>query len=249
MTNPQGTRRPGISYDLLILGLALLAGLPGSSIALILLWFGEYSARLQWTLTVLIGVGWFSFAVILRERVVRSLQTLSNMLAALHKGDYSMRARGIGSSRDSLGLALLEANTLGETLHQQRLGALEATALLRKVMEEIDVAVLAFDDGSTLRLVNRGGERLFGKSALSLIGLSVADLGVEDCLEGDAPRLLERAFPGGSGRWEVRTSTFRQGGRPHQLLVLTDLSRLLREVTRSTTRLHQFGLLPIAYRR
>jgi PAS domain S-box-containing protein len=156
------------------------------------------------------------------------------MLAALHKGDYSMRARGIGSSKDSLGLALLEANTLGETLHQQRLGALEATALLRKVMEEIDVAVLAFDDASTLRLVNRGGERLFGKSALSLIGLSVADLGVEDCLEGDAPHLLERAFPCASGRWEVRTSTFRQGGRPHQLLVLTDLSRLLREEERQS---------------
>jgi nitrogen fixation/metabolism regulation signal transduction histidine kinase len=214
--------------------MALLAGLPGSSIALILLWFGEYSARLQWTLTTIIGIGWVGFAFALRERVVRSLQTLSNMLAALHKGDYSMRARGIGSSKDSLGLALLEANTLGETLHQQRLGALEATALLRKVMEEIDVAVLAFDDERTLRLVNRGGERLFAKSALSLIGLSVEDLGVEECLEGEAPRLLERAFPGGSGRWEVRTSTFRQGGRPHQLLVLTDLSRLLREEERQS---------------
>jgi nitrogen fixation/metabolism regulation signal transduction histidine kinase len=234
MTDHKGARRSGISYDLLILGLALLAGLPGSSIALILLWIGDYPARLQWTLTTVIGIGWFGFAVVLRERVVRSLQTLSNMLAALHKGDYSMRARGMGSSTDSLGVALLEANTLGETLHQQRLGALEATALLRKVMEEIDVAVLAFDDALTLRLVNRGGERLFAKSALSLLGLSVSDLGVEDCLQGDAPRLLERAFPGGSGRWEVRTSTFRQGGRPHQLLVLTDLSRLLREEERQS---------------
>jgi len=234
MTDNQGARRSGISYDLLILGLALLAGLPGSSIALILLWFGDYSARVQWTLSTIIGIGWFGFAVVLRERVVRSLQTLSNMLAALHKGDYSMRARGIGSSRDSLGLALLEANTLGDTLHQQRLGALETTALLRKVMEEIDVAVLAFDDALTLRLINRGGERLFAKSALSLIGLSVKDLGIEECLQGDAPRLLERAFPGGSGRWEIRTSTFRQGGRPHQLLVLTDLSRLLREEERQS---------------
>jgi nitrogen fixation/metabolism regulation signal transduction histidine kinase len=234
MTAKQGARGSVISYDFLILGLALLAGLPGSSIALILLWLGDYSARVQWTLSTIIGIGWIGFAVVLRERVVRSLQTLSNMLAALHKGDYSMRARGIGSSKDSLGLAVLEANTLGDTLHRQRLGALEATALLRKVMEEIDVAVMAFDDERTLRLVNRGGERLFAKSALSLIGLSVEDLGVEDCLQGDAPRLLERAFPGGSGRWEVRTSTFRQGGRPHQLLVLTDLSRLLREEERQS---------------
>jgi len=145
-----------------------------------------------------------------------------------------MRARASGSSKDSLGLAMLEANTLGETLRQQRLGALEATALLRKVMEEIDVAVLAFDDERTLRLVNRGGERLFAKSALNLVGLSVEEIGVVDCLEGEAPRIVERAFPGGSGRWEVRTSTFRQNGRPHQLLVLTDLSRLLREEERQS---------------
>ena len=234
MTNDKGTRGSGISYDLLILGLALLAGLPGSSIALILLWIGDYSARVQWTLTTIVAVGWIGFAVALRERVVRSLQTLSNMLAALHKGDYSVRARAIGSGKDSLSLALSEANTLGETLRQQRLGALEATALLRKVMEEIDVAVLAFDDTRTLRLVNRGGERLFAKSALSLVGLSVEDLGVQDCLEGNAPRIVERVFPGGSGRWEVRTSTFRQDGRPHQLLVLTDLSRLLREEERQS---------------
>jgi two-component system nitrogen regulation sensor histidine kinase NtrY len=234
MSDRRGKRGSGVSYDLLILGLALLAGLPGSSIALILLWIGDFSAQLQWTLTTIIGIGWVGFAVTLRERVVRSLQTLSNMLAALQKGDYSMRARPIGNTKDSLGLAMLEANTLGETLREQRLGALEATALLRKVMEEIDVAVLAFDDERMLRLINRGGERLFSKSALSLLGLSVEDLGVEDCLEGEAPRVVERSFPGGSGRWEVRTSSFRQDGRPHQLLVLTDLSRLLREEERQS---------------
>jgi two-component system nitrogen regulation sensor histidine kinase NtrY len=37
-------------------------------------------------------------------------------------------------------------NALRETLRAQRLGALEATALLRRVMAEIDVAVFAFDE-------------------------------------------------------------------------------------------------------
>lgn len=234
MIRRKGTRKSGISFDLLVLGLALLAGLPGGFIALILIWIGDFSEIVQWTLTAIIWIGWLGFAITLRERVVRSLRTLSNMLAALHKGDYSMRVRAGGSAKDSLGLAALEANTLGETLRQQRLGALEATALLRKVMEEIDVAVLAFDDKRILRLINRGGERLFAKSALNLVGLSVEDLGVEDCLEGEAPRIVERAFPGGAGRWELRISTFRQGGRPHQLLVLTDLSRLLREEERQS---------------
>jgi nitrogen fixation/metabolism regulation signal transduction histidine kinase len=225
------TARPHLSYDILILTLALLAGLPGSTVALVLLWIGEFTAKVQWTLTVLIGTFWLGFAVALRERVTRSLQTLSNMLAALQEGDYSIRAHSTRSD-DSLGLAMLEANTLGETLRQQRLGALEATALLRKVMEEIDVAVLAFDAAGQLRLVNRGGERLLAKPAPSIRGLSADDLGISDCLEGDTPRIVERSFPGGTGRWELRTSSFRQDGRPHRLVVLSDLSRVLREEER-----------------
>jgi two-component system nitrogen regulation sensor histidine kinase NtrY len=223
--------RSRFSYDVLILILALLAGLPGSVVALLLLWIGDYSAKAQWTLTILVGGFWIGWAVALRQRVVRSLQTLSNMLAALHEGDYSMRAHSLRTD-DSLGLAMLEANTLAETLRQQRLGALEATALLRKVMEEIDVAVMAFDDGGKLRLINRGGERLLGRSAPSVTGLSAAELGISDCLEGTTPRIVERGFPEGSGRWELRTSTFRQDGRPHQLVVLSDLSRVLREEER-----------------
>jgi signal transduction histidine kinase len=39
---------------------------------------------------------------------------------------------------------------------------------------------------------------------------------------------VDAAFPGSAGRWEVRSSTFRQEGLPHQLLVLSDLSRILR---------------------
>ena len=54
------------------------------------------------------------FALVLRERVVRPLQTLSNMLAALREGDYSLRARGADRD-DALGLALLETNLLGES--------------------------------------------------------------------------------------------------------------------------------------
>jgi nitrogen fixation/metabolism regulation signal transduction histidine kinase len=231
VTDDPDPGRSRFSYDVLILLLALLAGLPGSSVALALLWMGDHAANLQWTLTILIGGLWIGFAVALRERVVRSLQTLSNMLAALHEGDYSIRARSLRSD-DSLGLAMLEANTLGETLRQQRLGALEASALLRKVMEEIDVAVLAFDDEGKLRLVNRGGERLLDKAAPSIRGLSAAELNISDCLEGETPRIVERNFPGRSGRWELRTSTFRQDGRPHQLLVLSDLSRVLREEER-----------------
>jgi nitrogen fixation/metabolism regulation signal transduction histidine kinase len=44
---------------------------------------------------------------------------------------------------------------------------------------------------------------------------------------------MQMVFPGGVGRWDVRRSTFREGGVQHQLLVLTDLSQTLREEERT----------------
>ena len=162
---------------------------------------------------------WLAFAIVLRERVVRPLQTLSNMLAALREGDYSIRARGADRD-DALGLAFLESNLLGETLRAQRLGAMEATALLRTVMAEIDVAVFAFDDAERVRLVNRAGERLLAQPSERLLGRTAEQVGLADVLEGASPRTMDVTFAGGSGRWEVRRGSFRQDGRPHTLLVL-----------------------------
>ena len=178
---------------------------------------------------------WLGAAAALRERVVRPLQTLSNMLAALKEEDFSMRARGARTD-DALGLALFEVNTLGQTLREQRLGAQEASALLARVMAEIDVAVFAFDDRRSLRLVNRAGEWLLAEPVERVVGRDAASLGLAECLVGEVPRVLDATFPGGGGRWEVRRSTFRLGGRPHQLLVLSDLSRALREEEREATR-------------
>jgi nitrogen fixation/metabolism regulation signal transduction histidine kinase len=215
-----------------VLWLSLLTGLPGALLALGLLLTGDYQPRTVWTFGTLLTCAWLVTAFALRDRVIRPLQTLSNLLSALREGDFSMRARGARTD-DALGLALLEANALGETLREQRLGAMEATALLRKVMEEIEVAVFAFDaaDGR-LRLVNRAGERLLDRPAERLLGFPADELGLTPFLKGDALRTEDHAFPGASGRWEVRRGPFRQGGLPHELLVLADVSRALREEER-----------------
>ncbi len=222
-------------YERRIFALALGTGVPAAALALVLLWRGDFAARTQWTLTIVLVVVWLAFVATLWERVVRPLQTISNMLAAaaLREGDFSLRARG-SDPDDALGLLFLELNGLGEDLRAQRLSALEATALLRRVMEEIDVAVFAFDEARTLRLVNRGGAALLGRPAEQLLGKDAAELGLSDSLAGEAPRVLEIAFPGrpGRGRWDLRRGTFRQRGLPHQLLVLADVSRALSEEER-----------------
>src|SRR6202011_2576480 len=204
---------------------------PALIITLSILWFGDFSAKVQWTFTILIIAFAAGFIAAARDHVVHPLQTMSNLLAALREGDYSIRARGARQD-DALGEALLEINSLGETLRVQRLGAFEATALLRTIMAEIDVAVFTFDPEQRLRLVNRAGEHLLGQPIDKLLGRRAGELGLSECLEANEDAPLALSFPGGSGRWGVRRSTFRERGLPHELLVLTDLSRTLREEER-----------------
>ena len=111
-----------LTYERRIQLLALAAGLPGSVIALILLWNGTHSSRAAWTLTFLVVSLWIGFALSLHQRVVFSLQTLSNLLSAMREEDFSFRARD-ASSNDALGEVMLEVNALSETLRAQRLGA------------------------------------------------------------------------------------------------------------------------------
>ncbi len=220
-----------LTYERHLHLLALAAGLPGSLVAFILIWTGNFSSGSAWTLTFFIVLFWLGFALSLKHRVIFSLQTLSNLLAALREEDFSMRARG-ARNEDAMGEVLVEVNALSETLRQQRLGALEASALLRTVMEEIDLAIFTFDQDKKLRLVNRAGVRLLGRSAERLLGFTAEELGLGACLEGEPARTMELAFPGGSRRWGLRRGSFRQGGLPHHLTVLSDLSRTLRDEER-----------------
>lgn len=220
-----------LTIDQHILLLTLGASLPGGVVALALLWTGDYTPKVQWTLTLFVVALLVGFAASVRARVVVPLQTLANLLAALREDDFSIRGR-TANPDDPLGAALIEVNALAETLHEQRLGAVEATALLRTVMEQIDVAVFAFDPEHRLRIVNRTGERLMGRSTEQMLGRTAGELGVTDWF-GDAPRVVDLAPPGGgAGRWDVRRTTFRLGGFPHDLLVLSDVSRPLREQER-----------------
>jgi len=167
---------------------------------MILIWGGDYTAKVQWTLSLLILGFWLGLSSSVRERVVTPLQTLSNLLAALREGDYSIRARGANID-EPLGQVMFEANVLGETLHDQRLGALEATNLLRTVMAEIEVAVFAFNEVEELKLVNRAGERLLAQPAERLLGRRATELDLSECLTGAGERTFQKTFPGMTGRW------------------------------------------------
>ena len=228
---PRPKSKHHISHENRVLLLALGAGALGILIAIVLLWTGDHESSTRWSLLFLMVVSWLGFAFAVRSSVVHPLQTLANMQSALREGDFSFRVRGANSG-DALGELMLEVNTLSEMLRAQRLGAMEASALLTVVMNEIDVAVFAFDGERRLRLLNRAGERLMAQNAERLLGKTSEELGLLECLEGESARTLEKSFPGQSGRWGFRRSVFRQEGKPHYLVVLADLSRALREEER-----------------
>lgn len=224
-------RRRRWSFDAQVLAWSLAVGLPGGAVALLLLWTGDYSTKLRWTATLFVVLGWLVIAASLRRRVVFPLYTLANLLEALHEGDYSLRGRR-GGRDDALGQVLTEVNRLADLLHTERLGAREATLLLERVMEEIEVAVFALDPRERVVLVNRAGERLLGRPIERLLRRPAAEVGLSPALTGGSFRTVETSFPGGEGRWEIRRRGFRLEGRPHRLLVIADLSRTLREEER-----------------
>ena len=190
--------KPRLAFETEIFRLALLTGLPGALATLGLVWFGDYSAKLRWTLGVVVVVAWLGFALALRERVVRPLQTISNLLAAIREGDYSIRARGAGM-HDAYGELASEVNSLADLLQGQRVRSLEATALLARILEVMHTPLYAFDREDVLQLVNDAGVQLLGLPHARCFGRTARELGLEDLLS--APDHTVHSFGNSSARW------------------------------------------------
>src|SRR5689334_22185341 len=201
------------SLEQAVFGLCLLGGLPAAIALAWIVWGQNYSFEVRWTLAAVILVVWVGCATAAYQMITRVLYLAANLLGALHEGDYSIRATGAkpGSAVD---LVMKEINSLGDTLQRQRSEAVESTALLTSVMGAIDVAVFAFDMDDRLVLANPAAERLLGRTSTELLGRSARDLHLDRYLTGDAPRLIDRPFGPGSGRLELRRSTFRRDGKP-----------------------------------
>jgi nitrogen fixation/metabolism regulation signal transduction histidine kinase len=181
----------------------------------------------------------------LLEEIVRPLQTLANVVAALREEDYSFRARA-GGRHDALGELSAEINALADMIQSQRLGELESAALLRRVISSMDAPVLAFDRTRRLRLMNPPAQRALALNAERDHGRRAEELDLGHLLDAPDEAILGlngSGLGGGTqstaprpgrwpGRWMIRRSSFRQSGVPHILLLLSDVSSALREEER-----------------
>jgi two-component system nitrogen regulation sensor histidine kinase NtrY len=206
---------------------------PALLVSGILIWLQPWELGSKLTLLGVEVILSLLLGLALHDHVVRPLQTLANVVGALRGEDYSFRAR-MAVPNDALGELSLEVNTLADLLAQHRTGAVEATALLQRVVQEVDIPIFAFDPEGKLRLVNPAGERLLQESSAHLLGGRVSELGLQNALscENETIIQLEGNRANSDARWLVRRSSFRQRGVPHTLIVLSDVSRALREEER-----------------
>jgi len=218
-------------FERKITALSLSGGLAGILMALGFLWAGSSQRSTQLILTFLILMCWIGFALSVKNKVAFPLRTILNLLGALREGDYSMRLRGARQD-DAMGELAWEVNRLVQFLQGQRFDVVESTALLRKILAEIDVALFGFDSSGALQWVNDSGRQLLKLNDERIIGCLAKELGLDVCLRGPTPRIVDLSLPGGVGRWELRRATYREKGVSHQLLFLSDMTRTLHEEER-----------------
>ncbi|HEX8925331.1 MAG TPA: ATP-binding protein [Terriglobales bacterium] len=228
---PFRTRRSRWRYERRVLLLAFLVALPSMIVSVILVLIQHWSTDSKVALLVAEALAWLLLVLAQHEQIVRPLQTLTNVVAALREEDYSFRARGAAVD-DALGELALEVNALADVLTIQKTSAIEATALLSRIVEEIDAPLFAFDPEHRLKLVNSAGERLLQQPAAKLLTLTANELNLQACFDAESESLVPLPYSPNS-RWMVRRSSFRQDGVPHTLIVLSDVSRALREEERS----------------
>ncbi|HEY9128135.1 MAG TPA: ATP-binding protein, partial [Acidobacteriaceae bacterium] len=230
---PLGRSGQRLSFERQLRIWLYLMGLPVAALVFAELEQHHVDASIEWIAMPALVLGWLFLVSIMMEQITRPLQTLANVVAALREDDYSFRARG-GVRNDAMGDLALEVNALAAMLQSQRVGAMEAMALVERVMKSMQSPVLAFDTDGRLKLLNAAAEHAFHLHAENA-HRRISTAGSEDLekllasQDDDVLSLTQSARP---ARWVVKRSSFRLRGVPHTLFVLSDVSAALREEER-----------------
>src|SRR5438067_5558914 len=187
-------KRQRAPFERRVMRLSILLVAPALLVSGIVIWLQPWSVQSK---LMILGAESFACLLIgaaLHDHIVRPLQTLANVVGALREEDYSFRAR-LAVPNDALGELSLEVNALADLLAENRTGAIEAAALVQRVVEEVDIPIFAFDPAQRLRLVNSAGEKLLQKSSSLVMGRAAPELGLQAALSAKSESLVSLPFP------------------------------------------------------
>lgn len=217
-----------ISTDIRIFLWVLASAIP----MLVLLGFLFFDEKLTTGMQLLISgisVGWVVIvASIVREKVIHHIRTLSNLIEAIRAEDYSLKS---SRTREPGELAELyqQVNALNDKLKESRQSEMELQNILEKIVNQINVAIVACDVDDRISLVNKLASKLLRQSADSLIGSDLSSTPFSQLPLDKDSQLLDYAFPGADGRWQINQQHYRHHGKPGRILFITDLKQVLSE--------------------
>ena len=213
-------------------GLAVAAGLPALGTILYTLTGKPVRdaalALLAISVASLLGGGW-----LIRSRLNRAHRQAEGLLLSLRDGDYALRAV---PARGRFGAVLAALNALADDMAGIRRSGIESDALLGKLLAAVDLAILVFGPNRRLVGANAAAEGLLGLPIVRMLGMQAAALGIGEFLALDGNQRVAMTLPGGVGPWDVRAAKFRRGGKPYDLLAVSDASRAMRAEERRTWR-------------
>lgn len=219
------------SFEGIIVRWVALAGMLPSVLLFYLLIDAPISIYVK-ILTVIIVVTVVSYVCfIVWLKINHQFRTLTNLLEAIVVGDGSMRA-----SRKFNDGALAEFNLVlngvTKALNQQKQSVKEQQLLLAKVIEQIDVAIIATDVANNIVLVNPSAEKLFSCRFEQVKGGPLNQLGLQHVMTQDVRKVVEFELAQYAKKVYLHTDNYLAHGQQHKLIFITDIQRLLRDEER-----------------
>lgn len=188
----------------------------------------DVSLLMKISISAFCGVWLLAVAASVRENFVHHLRTMSNLIEAIRTEDYSMRSSRV---RDPGELAELyqQIDSLTTQLKDVRQEEYELSNLLERIVNQINVAIVACDSDGKIRLANRLANQLLDTSSEQLVGQALAQTSLAAVLSEQGSRLIDYDFPGASGRWQINEQQYRHLGKPGKIIFITDLKQVLSE--------------------
>lgn len=205
----------------------VIAGAIPLGLLLFLLVAIEVSLYLVAICALVLGAAILFIVLNVNRKADYQFQTIHTLLDSISSGDYSIR--GLSSDEDSRFYSLVDSiNDLASSLQDQRLRSHESTNLLRKVVDHIDVAIIAFDYSNIVQMVNPEAVRLLNiREELSTIEVS-DQMRFTGNMKAGETHVVNTEIGGKYGRYRFHKEIFISDGETQNLIFITDVSNILR---------------------